>query len=174
MRHMIMTHPTRSLKMFSRGLNFWESPLRHPYIQRVQESALPAITIVQWRLLQLGHRMYGLLDIRSPFISLVQAQLTLFISQIYIASSISNLHVFLIACWRRELKTRSDGEVSNEELYDLHEQISNCEDSEFLQKIVDVIETTGLYTVAEKTFEFDLCCLEKSTLIKLQKCLSKR
>ena len=61
--------------------------------------------------------------------------------------------------------------LSNKELYDLYEQITKCKDGEFLQKVVDVIERTGLYTVADKTFEFDLCCLGKTTLKQLQKCL---
>ena len=64
--------------------------------------------------------------------------------------------------------------LSSKELFDLYEQITNCEDADFLQRVVDVIETTGLYTVAEKTFEFDLCSLEKTTLQQLQKCLGRR
>lgn len=64
--------------------------------------------------------------------------------------------------------------LSSKELVELYEQITNCEDADFLQKVVDVIETTGLYTVAEKTFEFDLCSLEKTTLQQLQKCLGRR
>jgi YEATS domain-containing protein 1/3 len=67
-----------------------------------------------------------------------------------------------------------DNKLSSKEIYNLYEQITQCEDTEFLQKVVDVIETTGLYTVAEKTFEFDLCRLDKKTLQKLQKCLGLR
>ena len=64
--------------------------------------------------------------------------------------------------------------LSKKELCDLYEQIMNCEDSDNLQKVVDIIENTGLYKVSEKTFEFDLCYLEKATLRKIQKCLASR
>ena len=69
---------------------------------------------------------------------------------------------------------RGDNKLSKKELYQLYDQITNCEDSEFLQKVVDVIESTGLYTLEEKTFEFDLCRLDKTTLQQLQKCLGIR
>lgn len=67
-----------------------------------------------------------------------------------------------------------DNKLPSKELFDLYEKITKCEDSEFLQKVVDLIETTGHYTVAEKTFDFDLCCLERNTLKQLQKFLGIR
>lgn len=82
------------------------------------------------------------------------------------------IFIFLFSSIFEDVKV-GNNRVSKRELYDLYEQITKCEDSEFLQKIVDVIETTGHYTVAEKTFEFDLCSLEKTTLQKLQNCLGK-
>ena len=67
-----------------------------------------------------------------------------------------------------------DNTFSKKELYQLYERIKNCKDPDCLQKVVDVIETTGLYTLEEKTFEFDLYRLETTTLQQLRKCLGIR
>jgi hypothetical protein len=97
---------------------------------------------------------------------------------IFLALPVIKSIYICIRCFSRVSKGKDEKlrehELSNKELFDLYEQITKCEDTEFLQKVVDVIETTGLYTVAEKTFEFDLCSLEKNTLQQLQKCLGRR
>ncbi|XP_013790797.1 protein AF-9-like [Limulus polyphemus] len=58
------------------------------------------------------------------------------------------------------------------ELEKLRQQIMSLRDRGHIQRVVDVIEQTGLYFVTDSTFDFDLCCLDKNTIRKLQNCLT--
>ena len=56
-------------------------------------------------------------------------------------------------------------------LVQLWKRISMIEDSETLQKIVDIVETTGNFEITDSTFDFDLCSLDGDTIGKLQESL---
>ena len=58
------------------------------------------------------------------------------------------------------------------ELKELQRQIMTLRDRKHLQQIVNVIEETGLFQVTSTTFDFDLCTLDRGTVIKLQNCLA--
>ena len=49
----------------------------------------------------------------------------------------------------------------------LHRQLNNISDTNKLQQIVNVVESTGQYTLTKTTFDFDLCKLDPSCLTKL-------
>ena len=49
----------------------------------------------------------------------------------------------------------------------LHRQLNNISDTNKLQQIVNVVESTGQYTLTKTTFDFDLCKLDPSCLSKL-------
>ncbi|XP_018323242.1 protein ENL [Agrilus planipennis] len=53
-------------------------------------------------------------------------------------------------------------------LKDLQQRIMTLEDNDELQKVVELIAKTGKYEVSARTFDFDLCLLERSTIRKLQ------
>ena len=57
------------------------------------------------------------------------------------------------------------------ELRHIHVLLQNSRDSAMLQKVVDIIEGTGVYSITDKTFDFDLCKLNSSTLIEIKNCL---
>lgn len=54
------------------------------------------------------------------------------------------------------------------ELKDLQQKIMTLEDNAELQRVVQVIAETGQYEITKKTFDFDLCALDKSTVKRLQ------
>ena len=49
----------------------------------------------------------------------------------------------------------------------LHRQLNNISDTNKLQQIVNVVESTGHYTLTKTTFDFDLCKLDPPCLNKL-------
>ena len=54
------------------------------------------------------------------------------------------------------------------ELKDLQQKIMTLEDNTELQRVVQVIAETGQYEITKKTFDFDLCALDRSTVKRLQ------
>ena len=52
-------------------------------------------------------------------------------------------------------------------LLDLQERLMMMTDARLLQKIVSIIEETGNYKINETTFDFDLYCLDRTTVQKL-------
>ncbi|XP_065333766.1 protein AF-9 isoform X1 [Cloeon dipterum] len=54
------------------------------------------------------------------------------------------------------------------ELRELQRKIMNLDDDEELQRLVDVITATGKYELTKKTFDFDLCTLDRNTVTRLQ------
>uniref|UniRef100_T1JP90 YEATS domain-containing protein n=1 Tax=Strigamia maritima TaxID=126957 RepID=T1JP90_STRMM len=54
-----------------------------------------------------------------------------------------------------------------QELQNLHKQISLLQNRDQLQQITDIIEETGLYTVSQNSFDFDLHALDNETIRKL-------
>jgi len=54
------------------------------------------------------------------------------------------------------------------ELKDLQQKIMTLEDNTELQRVVQVIAETGQYEITKKTFDFDLCALDKRTVKRLQ------
>lgn len=53
-------------------------------------------------------------------------------------------------------------------LRDLQHKIMTLQDNSELQKVVQLIAETGRYEVSARTFDFDLCLLERSTVQQLQ------
>lgn len=53
------------------------------------------------------------------------------------------------------------------ELLKLHQKLESMQDSTVIQRVVQEIEKTGLYKISEKTFDFDLCELDSSTVKKI-------
>ncbi|XP_072167152.1 uncharacterized protein [Diadema setosum] len=54
------------------------------------------------------------------------------------------------------------------ELVELHKRLMKLTDRDKLQQVVDLIGETGSFKVTDKTFDFDLCSLDKTTIKKLQ------
>lgn len=54
------------------------------------------------------------------------------------------------------------------ELKDLQHKIMTLHDSNDLQQVVEMIAATGQYEITSKTFDFDLCVLDKPTIVRLQ------
>lgn len=55
-----------------------------------------------------------------------------------------------------------------EELRQLQHRIMTLEDNSELQEVVEIIASTGCYEVTSKTFDFDLCALDRGTVQRLQ------
>ncbi|XP_061172967.1 protein AF-9-like [Saccostrea echinata] len=53
------------------------------------------------------------------------------------------------------------------ELLKLHEKLESMQDTSVIQRVVQEIEKTGLYKISEKTFDFDLCELDSTTVKKI-------
>ncbi|XP_037956820.1 protein AF-9 [Teleopsis dalmanni] len=54
------------------------------------------------------------------------------------------------------------------ELQELHQKIMTLQDNEELQQVVEMIAATGCYEITAKTFDFDLCKLDRNTVQRLQ------
>uniref|UniRef100_A0A1B0B5N6 YEATS domain-containing protein n=1 Tax=Glossina palpalis gambiensis TaxID=67801 RepID=A0A1B0B5N6_9MUSC len=54
------------------------------------------------------------------------------------------------------------------ELQELHHKIMTLQDNEDLQQVVELIASTGCYEITTKTFDFDLCKLDRNTVQRLQ------
>lgn len=54
------------------------------------------------------------------------------------------------------------------QLKDLQRKIMTLEDNAELQRVVQVIAETGQYEITKKTFDFDLCALDRNTVKRLQ------
>lgn len=57
-------------------------------------------------------------------------------------------------------------------LRDLQTKIMGLKDHSNLQKVVQLIAETGKYEVSAHTFDFDLCLLDRSTVMQLQEFVS--
>ncbi|XP_048736078.2 protein AF-9-like isoform X2 [Ostrea edulis] len=53
------------------------------------------------------------------------------------------------------------------ELLKLHKKLESMQDTSVIQRVVQEIKNTGLYKISEKTFDFDLCELDSSTVKKI-------
>lgn len=54
------------------------------------------------------------------------------------------------------------------QLKDLQQKIMTLQDNQELQRVVQVIAETGQYEITKKTFDFDLCALDRRTVARLQ------
>ncbi|XP_053208615.1 myb-like protein X isoform X3 [Panonychus citri] len=53
----------------------------------------------------------------------------------------------------------------------LHRKINDLRDRDVLQRIVDIIEETGLFNMTNAAFDFDLMQLDRNTVRKIRQCL---
>ncbi|XP_015586233.1 protein AF-9 [Cephus cinctus] len=58
------------------------------------------------------------------------------------------------------------------QLKDLQQKIMTLQDNQELQRVVQVIAETGQYEITKKTFDFDLCTLDRRTVQRLQQFFS--
>ncbi|KAL6261746.1 hypothetical protein P5V15_006836 [Pogonomyrmex californicus] len=58
------------------------------------------------------------------------------------------------------------------QLKDLQHKIMTLQDNDELQRVVQVIAETGQYEITKKTFDFDLCALDRRTVQRLQQFFS--
>lgn len=58
------------------------------------------------------------------------------------------------------------------QLKDLQQKIMTLQDNDELQRVVQVIAETGHYEITKKTFDFDLCALDRRTVQRLQQFFS--
>ncbi|EFN78347.1 protein AF-9 [Harpegnathos saltator] len=58
------------------------------------------------------------------------------------------------------------------QLKDLQQKIMTLQDNQELQRVVQVIAETGQYEITKKTFDFDLCALDRRTVQRLQQFFS--
>jgi YEATS domain-containing protein 1/3 len=65
-------------------------------------------------------------------------------------------------------ETAPPSRLPSADLLLLHRYLNSLQDKTLLQKIVDLVETTGKYTVNEKTFDFDLLQMDNSMLLQLK------
>jgi YEATS domain-containing protein 1/3 len=54
------------------------------------------------------------------------------------------------------------------ELKSLQHKIMTLQDNNELQQVVEMIAATGQYEITQKTFDFDLCALDRHTVQRLQ------
>lgn len=64
-------------------------------------------------------------------------------------------------------------EASLAQLLHLHKRLMATRDSCRLQKVVDILETTGAYSISDATLDFDLCALDIPTIKKIESCLER-
>ena len=57
------------------------------------------------------------------------------------------------------------------QLVELQQKIGSLNDKE-IQRIVDVVKSSGVYQVSNTTFDFDLCALDSGTIRRIQQCLT--
>lgn len=57
------------------------------------------------------------------------------------------------------------------QLVDLQKKIGSLNDKD-IQRIVDVVKSTGAYQVSSTSFDFDLCDLDSVTIRRIQQCLT--
>ncbi|XP_066994108.2 protein ENL isoform X1 [Anabrus simplex] len=70
-----------------------------------------------------------------------------------------------------EVKSTPAAQLTEEyvsQLKELQHKIMTLEDNAELQRVVQVIAETGQYEITKKTFDFDLCALDRSTVQRLQ------
>ena len=65
-------------------------------------------------------------------------------------------------------ETEPPSRLPSADLLLLHRHLNSLQDKELLQKIVDLVEPTGKFTVNEKTFDFDLLQMDNSLLLELK------
>lgn len=58
------------------------------------------------------------------------------------------------------------------QLKELQQKIMTLQDNQELQRVVQVIAETGQYEITKKTFDFDLCALDRRTVQRLQQFFS--
>ena len=58
------------------------------------------------------------------------------------------------------------------QLVELQQKIANLNDKKEIQRIVNVVESSGSYQISSSTFDFDLCSLDSGTIRRIQQCLS--
>lgn len=58
------------------------------------------------------------------------------------------------------------------QLKELQQKIMTLQDNQELQRVVQVIAETGQYEITKKTFDFDLCALDRRTVLRLQQFFS--
>ena len=59
----------------------------------------------------------------------------------------------------------------SQELLEIYNKLNSIEDSDVLQKIVDIVEDTGTFEITPSTFDFDLCRLDSNTINTIKTCL---
>ncbi len=57
------------------------------------------------------------------------------------------------------------------QLVELQQKIGSLNDKE-IQRIVDVVKSSGAYQISNTTFDFDLCALDSGTIRRIQQCLT--
>ncbi|XP_055381034.1 protein AF-9 isoform X2 [Condylostylus longicornis] len=92
------------------------------------------------------------------------------------SSSISNSSVPNVQHHNPISRTNiNSGNISNSgfdldyisELKELQEKIMTLQDNNELQKVVEIIAATGRFEITNKTFDFDLCALDRNTIQRL-------
>jgi len=68
-------------------------------------------------------------------------------------------------------KKMPDPTLTQPELNEMFSKISESQDSNILQGIVDIVEATGDYMITSSTFDFDLCTLNNDTLVSIKQYL---
>ncbi|KRT81064.1 hypothetical protein AMK59_5923 [Oryctes borbonicus] len=71
-------------------------------------------------------------------------------------------------CMEVDKEIQENSEDYLQILRDLQSKIMNLQDNAELQRVVQLIAETGRYELSQRTFDFDLCLLEKSTVRQLQ------
>lgn len=72
----------------------------------------------------------------------------------------------------QDLSTKSNEDAQYiKELIVLKKKISELRDSDLLQKIVDIIEETGMFNLTSTSIDFDLMKLDKYTIKRIKTCL---
>lgn len=62
---------------------------------------------------------------------------------------------------------------SSENLIQLYKRLVALKDSSLLQRIADILETTGRFELTETTLDFDLCSLDKTTIKKIESSINR-
>ena len=58
-----------------------------------------------------------------------------------------------------------------QDLIHMYKRINDLKDGDSLQKIVDIVESSGAFEITQTTFDFDLCVLDSVTLDSIKQFL---
>ena len=74
----------------------------------------------------------------------------------------------------KESKHGSNGQqMPSSELFELYRRLVTLKDSKLLQRIADILESTGQFVLTDTTLDFDLCSLDRTTIKRIESSIGR-